>query len=275
MKVRIGSHTYSPEDGPIRFEVDDEDKAAFRAMGQEQTRITFFHVGDLGAALALDFNPLATDEEALRAHWRAFVDEQDELLETYQPTFQSVLDAQGTLVAAAIERGDDPMTLLATTTLLMEPYAELYEAVMLDYARRTFEAIEVSEDVRNFVMRRFGRKHLHDWHVRQVDDDLLFGWNQAVTTFLQNEGARNVTRINDTTRTWLSGFLGEAQDEGWGPVKAAREARRRWPEPGGPGSRARMENLTRTELLGASNKGSVLGAQSVGERLQSSGPAVC
>lgn len=213
------------------------------------------------------FNPLARTDEALRGHWRAFVDEQDELLLEHQPPFQETLDQQGRLIAAAVERGDDPLVLLATTTLLMEPYAALYEAVMPDYARRTFEAIEDDEGMRSFVKYTFGRKHIDEWHVRQVDDDLLFGWNEAVSDFLRTEGARNVTRINDTTRTWLSGFLAEASDEGWGPVKAAREARRRWPEPGGPASKARIERIVRTELIGASNKGSLLGAQSVGERL--------
>ena len=130
-------------------------------------------------------------------------------------------------------------------------------------ARRTFtsaeaiaaESVEVEDNARRFY-------YVPDF--KQVDDELLFIWAEAVSAYLAGQGGTRITQIeaaflSDIIRPWLT----ESFDEGWGPVRAARELRKRWDGLKGP----RAERIARTELVSANNFGSMLGAESVQQRL--------
>lgn len=163
--------------------------------------------------------------------------------------FGAAVGRQIALVAAAIERGDQPPRLPLDVPVPTEPmrtaYAAFYRSVVPAWAARVFMLGEGALRTR-----------------RQILDELDEVWRNEVESFLSEGGAAHVTMIDETTRSMIRDVLSEAADEGWGPVQAARELRKRWDDL----KAARAERIARTEILGALNRSQIMGARATAER---------
>lgn len=190
------------------------------------------------------------DRARLEGLQRAFVRLQHEHLSEARASFERALRVQGRRMAALIEAGDSP-ELGIDSVAFARVYAGLYQEIVPLFARRTYERLERVAQ-RSLVIAG-----------RQVDDELYTFWQQWILSFLSEEGAARVKAISETTLLWLRGFITEAATEGWGPRATAREMLRRWDGL----AEARAERIARTELNSAANRGSLLGAETIGERL--------
>lgn len=89
-------------------------------------------------------------------------------------------------------------------------------------------------------------------------------WGERLRAFITGEGAAAVKGITERTRKIVRSVLNEAAAAGDGIEVAARKLRQRVAELAP--KRARV--IARTELVSASNYGSLLGAQATGVRLE-------
>ena len=204
------------------------------------------------AEIALDE---AEAEFARSAHWCAVVRLQDEGLPEAQGAIGSALGRQGREMAEAVIDGETPVL---DGEFMATAIEEVYLREVPVFARMTFERVEEKHPIRASVI-----TYLVGDPIRQVDAQMTSEWKASILNHLATDGAARVTLITDTSRKWLGTFLSKAADEGWGPIKAARELRREW-EGLTP---ARAERIARTELVSASNMGSQLGAESAAEKL--------
>lgn len=93
---------------------------------------------------------------------------------------------------------------------------------------------------------------------------VLSDWGSRLRKFITTEGAQSVRRITETTRKAVQSVLTEAAAAGDGIAVAAKKLRDRI----GFLSRARSVVIARTELVSASNYGSLMGAQATGLALE-------
>ncbi len=184
------------------------------------------------------FNPFGTDADAT---WKAFVDGVDRRVGAAAGTFREALDAQVSDVARQVAGGETEPVL--SVGILSRAYEIAVASVVRDYAERTYDAAPVPAGMRSV----------------KVNEPTGSRFAQRVIAFLADEGAARVKAINDTTKLFIRALLSEAKESGWNPKTAAREMRRRW----GDVSRERAERIARTEMIGAANRGSQIGAEEV------------
>lgn len=94
--------------------------------------------------------------------------------------------------------------------------------------------------------------------------DVKDSWLARASRFIRTEGATVLKGLTDRTREIVRDVLEEALKQGLGIQEAARELRKQVAQV----SRSRAEAICRTEILSASNSGSLAGAQATGLRLQ-------
>jgi hypothetical protein len=93
--------------------------------------------------------------------------------------------------------------------------------------------------------------------------EVIMGWAGRLRRFISTEGAAAVRGITERTRAIVRDVLNESAAAGHGISTAAARLRERVAELA-PG---RARAITRTELVGAANYGSLLGAQATGLNL--------
>lgn len=126
----------------------------------------------------------------------------------------------------------------------LEPaYREAWESVFILFAGRTYDAL--IRDTKDFT---------------EADVD---AWTEWVNAYLDNVGAERITLIDDTTKDFVRSVLKDGIEQGWGTDKIARELRDRWAEI----DKTRSLRIARTEIVGASNAGSIEGAKATGLEL--------
>lgn len=205
------------------------------------------------------YRPVGTDDA--RRHWDATVRMIEEEVPRYTRMVETAISAQIRQAANRMEAGGEATF---DDQFLQSAYATLYYAVAVDFARRTYAALESAGafNVRADVIMPSGTGVRRE-ALRQVDDATEEAWNRLVIEFLQDAGANRVRLINETTTKFIRAIITEAADEGVGPREAARLLRKRWEGV----SKARAERIARTELLGASNRGSLMGADTLSRDL--------
>lgn len=103
------------------------------------------------------------------------------------------------------------------------------------------------------------------------DPELVVEWEEAVFQHIRESGGTQVALINNTTREFIRGQLTDGLERGLSPREVAREIRKVWNEESINGltyGRNRAVRIARTEMLGASNFGNLIGAESTGLELQ-------
>jgi uncharacterized protein with gpF-like domain len=85
-------------------------------------------------------------------------------------------------------------------------------------------------------------------------------WVQYMRNYAQQQAARRITGITNTTLKLVQGVLENASAEGLSVQETARALRKQW----GIISRSRARIIAQTELISASNAGSLAGANSTG-----------
>jgi hypothetical protein len=92
------------------------------------------------------------------------------------------------------------------------------------------------------------------------DDFLETQWSLDIQTYIEGEAANLVTAVTDTTKNFLATETQKAIEQGLSIPNAAKEITNRFDFI----SRYRSEVIARTEIVRASNYGSLWGAQSTG-----------
>lgn len=149
-----------------------------------------------------------------------------------QDQIETILDILPEAGASALLAGLDQFL---KTAPLEEAYKDLYGRVGGDFARDSFRGLS-------------GKS------VKAEDDWIEFMRNFAVT-----EAGQRIQQVSDVTLTRVRRVLQQGVDEGLGIEEIARNMER---SNAVNGVRARV--IARTETISASNKGSLLGAQSTG-----------
>jgi SPP1 gp7 family putative phage head morphogenesis protein len=94
--------------------------------------------------------------------------------------------------------------------------------------------------------------------------DVKDSWLARASRFIRTEGVVVLKGLTDRTREIVRDVLTDALERGLGIQEAAKELRQQVAQV----SRSRAEAIVRSELVAASNAGSLQGAQSTGLRLQ-------
>jgi len=103
--------------------------------------------------------------------------------------------------------------------------------------------------------------------LREVDrlfkdaaQDLRPQWLIQMERYVLNEAGNRIKSVTDYTLELVRKTINEAVNEGLGSRETARNIRNKWKEI----SRTRSEAIARTEIVTASNRGSLVGAQAAG-----------
>ncbi len=105
---------------------------------------------------------------------------------------------------------------------------------------------------------------------KDFDAALMSDWQEAADEFIARYGAQKVTLIDETTRSFIQRELAAGLEAGLGPREIARQILATWTFIGANGEEYGMNRsvrIARTELIGASNYGNVIGAESTGLEL--------
>lgn len=148
------------------------------------------------------------------------------LIQTIQPAIELLRERGMTSL-------HDNLDAFVTREPLEEFYDRLYTRIGGDFGRRTFEE--------------------HVGKMKQEDT-----WTQAVRNWVTISATERITAVVETTNGQINRLLARAVDEGWsiGDL-SARMAQ----DVGGVG---RATRIARTEIISASNKGSIEGARATG-----------
>lgn len=98
----------------------------------------------------------------------------------------------------------------------------------------------------------------------QAPPAVATSWLSRLKRFITTEGATSIRSISETMRKKVRGVLVTAAEAGMGVAEAARELRKEV----ATFSRQEAVTIVRTELISASNFGSLLGAQATGLKLR-------
>ena len=180
----------------------------------------------------------------MKSHWLATVRMIEEEMPQATRRFHRAISEQIREAIRDVARGDDPT--LGTIDLQKAWFATAGKTAQ-DFAERTYNKMPVPADVASASGR----------HTRKLGDKAQQAILGLVTEFINEVSANRVRQIHETTVKWIRAVLLEATEEGYGPREAARHLRKRWEGVG----RARAERIARTELAGAANRGSLMGAQ--------------
>ena len=179
---------------------------------------------------------------------RKHQEETDRIREGFVPDvskdFERAISKQISAASRAVETGDSVDAAIDRGAKgVKDAYRKVWENVFVDLAGRTFNAIEPQ-------VKGFGGEDVDKW----VKD---------VAKFLKSVGGGNITEINKETKKWVkrtvSRIVAEGAEAGIGVPEVARKLRKEWKEL----SKFRAERIARTEIVGASNAGSIAGAQDI------------
>ena len=124
---------------------------------------------------------------------------------------------------------------------MVEAYQDVYERIGVAFARQSFNAFKSRKDD------------------QAVEDE----WVRFMREFAVVEAGQRIAGVNDTTLKRIRAVLENGVKEGLGIEEIARNMQESTAI-----HRVRARAIARTEIVSASNKGSLLGAQSTGLQLK-------
>lgn len=127
-------------------------------------------------------------------------------------------------------------------------------------AQDTAPAIDMLEAIYRQAVPAFAEAARAGVRAMKQDEEEI-DWQERVRRFLMTEGAEMVSAITDTTREQVRQVLLEGMREGFGVEKMARRLEEEWEDV----ARVRSRRIVRTEMIAASNYGSLEGAKATAE----------
>lgn len=172
----------------------------------------------------------------------------DALAARYAPRLRVALLRDAEPAIAAAEAGAAPAmaAALATTRFLRAVLEALYVEAGTVEARLQYEALTGGPAK------------------AAPTPGLLASWTGRLKRFISTEGALSLRGLAAGTRAIVTRVLSQAADAGTGVAEAARQLRQQVVAL----SRERAVTICRTELISASNYGSLLGAEATGLKLR-------
>lgn len=162
--------------------------------------------------------------------------------------FGSALNKQFNQIIEAFRDGKElSLTIFARNNPMEQAYLKVYQEVGVSFAKRTLTTLEADRSIKQ--------------QSNQVDL-----WLNFMRDFTLTKAGERITNVSLNSLDIVRKVLNEGVQEGLGVQEIARNMRRKWTEL----SRFRSELIARTEVIGASNRGSLLGAESTGLDLKKS-----
>lgn len=153
------------------------------------------------------------------------------------PVFEAVEDSGNTAqIAIGLDAAFNPQIMIDAIILL-------YQRVGIQFARRTFNKFKGNDP---------------DMELKQ-EDGLEDSWEESMAAYITTKGKGKVASINATTKKAIDKVVKNALQEGLSIDVAARQIRKRLKGI----SAARSKSIARTEIIGASNQGQLIGAESL------------
>ncbi|SDY98152.1 phage minor head protein [Hymenobacter psychrophilus] len=170
----------------------------------------------------------------------------DALAARYAPRLRVALQRDCEAAVAAAEAGASPAVAAAVagTRFTRAVLEDLYVASGVAEARLQYDALTTTK--------------------AEAPAGLLDVWTSRLRRFISTEGALSLRGIAAGTRAIVVRVLTQAAEAGQGVAEAARTLRQQVAEL----SQARAVSICRTELISASNYGSLLGAEATGVKLR-------
>lgn len=165
-------------------------------------------------------------------------------------TILAVLTRQVTAAADAVATGDSVSEAIEAVKM-NKALAKVWNQAIPVFAGATFNAIEKT-------LKGYGAGEVVDW-VEAADD------------LIATIGAEKVFLINKTTENYIRRQMRIGVQEGLSVKEVADNIRKKWDEKSLNGltyGANRAERIASTELVGASNYGSIIGAESTGLDLE-------
>lgn len=155
-----------------------------------------------------------------------------------------IRDAEAAAVAAEAGATPEVAAALASTRFVQAELEALYVAAGVPEARLQYEALTQGQKA-------------------QAPTTVVADWTTRLRRFISTEGALAIRGIASRTRAIIRTVLREAATQGLGIREAAGQLRRKVAAL----SVERAESIARSELIAASNYGSLIGAQATGLQL--------
>lgn len=210
------------------------------------------------------FNPFGDRD----GHWKAAVRLQDEHEAAVEVVFDDLITAQIDTAASLIANSAawEPAIREDGDMGLARGYAFAAESVWMEFAERTFDAVE-TEAAKSYG--RYSTQHVHWIEAMKAPDGVRATWLDRFRSFLDGPAATRVRRINESTRDFIREQLTLAADDKLAPAAVARRLRQAWQlvREGGENGVGRPLMIARTEIVGWANRASLVGADSVAREL--------
>lgn len=158
-----------------------------------------------------------------------------------------ILGCEAAAEAVAVGASPEVAAALVKNAYLVAALSDMYEACGLAEAQDEYDHLTTT----------YPRK-------AQAPADLITSWAGRLRRFISTEGAASIRAITDTVRKKVREVLNVAAEEGLGIAEAARALRREVAAFSGQ----QAVSIVRTELISASNAGSLMGAESTGLTLE-------
>lgn len=129
------------------------------------------------------------------------------------------------------------------STLIKQAIIEIYKRVGLGFAIQSYMNLKATIDT-------FDKK-------QEFPED---SWSENVARYIETNGIDRVLSINETTRDFVKNVLARAAREGLGIDEAVALVREEYELM----ARWRAARIARTEIVAASNRGAIIGADSTG-----------
>ncbi len=164
----------------------------------------------------------------------------------YERRFLNALNSQLAPVIAAVQRGKEKPENYVVELPIQNVYSELYPKVGVHFARESYRSLKAAGI---------------DYNTKA--DEPENDWLRFMRRYVTEKAGEKIKSIADTTRKFVRGVLDKAVEQGLSIENTANllvsEAR------GINKTRAKL--ISRTEIISASNSGSLIGAQSTGLKM--------
>lgn len=181
-------------------------------------------------------DPLARTLSRRRAHERAVSRGREKHLAASRRAIRTAFDVQLKSALTAIRRGAE---IVIDDQPMRKAYGTFVRDVFLSFAHGTLRSIEAR---------------------KQLTDDVLLSWDEQVATWLDTTAAMRITDMSASTKRMLSALIQQAHAEGMSIPNVVNHVRKTFTEM----SVLRATRIARTEIIAASNYGSLEGAIATG-----------
>lgn len=164
----------------------------------------------------------------------------------YVATMRRALNLQFRTVEQRLRAGIIPDAADVSEVPIRQGMESLYVGVGEAFATNTFDGL-MSGD-----------------YTLKAAPSLRTAWREQMVAYVTQQVAGRISGITETTRAWVRSAVGEALAEGYSIPDAAKLIRSGWKRL----TRKRAVLIARTEIISASNHGSLIGAVSTGLQLE-------